>query len=94
MNEDLSHLPHWVYDSDAEDDTNQLADAFQQAIEKAASSFMPITVLENPQTSRGRTKPPKIILGLPCPRVWNDIKKKGVQKHMPDFMGKGKRIMD
>ena len=94
LDEDLSHLPRYVYNSDVDDDIGRLENAFQQAFEKAASSFMPISVPVNAQSSRGRTKPPRQILGLPCPRLWNDIKDKGVQKKMHDFTGKGKRSME
>lgn len=56
--EDLSHLPRWVYDSEAEDDTNHLEKVLQRELEKVASRFRKIPVPEPTQPSQPHQKPP------------------------------------
>ena len=50
--EELSNLPRWIYDSEAEDSTECLEPTFtqlmQQEIEKAAASFLKLQCLRDP----------------------------------------------
>lgn len=62
-------------------------------LERAVSAMSRIPV---PGNSERLPKPPKQVLGLPCPKVWKAMQdqNRGVHKTMPEFKGKGKRKLD
>ena len=79
--EDLAHIQQ-----------EKVTRAFQKALEDAASKFRPIHVPQTTQPSQSsHDRPPKQILGLVCPRLWEGVQKKGVQQSIPGLMDKGKR---